>query len=142
MDNSSPSSLATPHRSFQSHQTSLSNLPTNPTQIHQQSSQSHREHHSAVLPFQVVNNSIGSTHEYNSSTYPSLLQQDALAFLQHLDNQVVLAWLTGLRSFKAGGNHWFQPRSLSSQQLEAVSLLQGCPDDLVTAWLDFTRAGG
>ena len=94
------------------------------------------------FPSQVVTNTIGSTHEYNYSTYPSLLQQDALAILQHFDNQVVLAWLTGLRSSRASGNHWFQPGSLSSQQLEAISLLKGCPDDLLSAWLDFTRVGG
>lgn len=80
--------------------------------------------------------------EYKPPTYPSLLQQAALTILQEFENEVVLAWLTQLRSVRLSSNHWFQHRSLSSQQVEAIFVLGSCPEGLVSAWLDLTRGDG
>ena len=138
MENNPPNPLATPSR----HDSSLASFSTDPTNFYQHSSPSHREHQNVFVSSQVATGISTSAHESNFSTYPSLSQQAALAALYKHDNQVTLAWLTGLRSFRAGENHWFQPGSLSSQEYEAVCLLKDCPDSLVSAWLDVTRSGG
>ena len=95
-----------------------------------------------VAQSQKVTCTIGLTHEYNFSIYPSPSQHAALAVLREFDNQVVLTWLTALRFLKFDENHWFHLDDLSSEQFEAISVLKDCPDDLVSAWLDSIRGGG
>lgn len=95
-----------------------------------------------VAQSQVVTNTVDFTCEYNFSTYPSPLQRAALAVLQEFDNQATLAWLTALRLSRHDENYWFHLGGLSSEQLEAIAMLEDCQDDLVSAWLDFTRSGG
>lgn len=141
MEESSPSSLAAPPRSFHDHDPSLGSFSTSPTHSCQHCSHSQQEHHNRVDSSQVETNNIGITQEYNHSIYPSPSQQAALATLQGFDNEVVLTWLTVLRSFRLDGSHWFQPGSLSAQQFGAISVLQGCPDGLVSSWLDLSRGG-
>lgn len=139
MENCLPNSLVAPP---QSHDPLSRRSPTNPTNICRNASQSRREHHNVVPQSQVVTNTVKFTREYNFSTYPSSLQQAALAVLQEFDNQVTLAWLTALRLSRHDENYWFHLGSLSSEQLEAIAMLEDCQDDLVSAWLDFTRGGG
>lgn len=138
MEHYSPSLLATPPR----HNSPWDSFSTDPTHFHPHSSQPRQEVQNLVDPSQVVTDTTVSTHKFKTSTYPSPAQQAALNVLQEVDNQVVLAWLTGLRSFRPDENHWFQHRSLSSKQVDAISVLKGCPNNLVSAWLDFSRAGG
>ncbi len=138
MENYSPVSLAVPPR----HEPLLGSFPTDPTRSYQHSSQSRREHHNVYDPSQVVTNTTGPTHDYNFSTCPSSSQQAALVVLQKFDDQIILAWLTGLRSYRPDETHWFQPGCLSSEQFEAISVLKDCSDGLVSAWLDFTRRVG
>ena len=95
-----------------------------------------------VAPSQMVTNATEFISEYKPSTSPSPSQQAALAVLQKFNNQIALAWLTGLRSLRADEDHWFQPRNLPSEQFDAISVLKDCPDELVLAWLDFARVGG
>ena len=93
-------------------------------------------------PSQVVTNTAEVTRECNFSTSPTPIQQAALAVLQEFENHVALAWLSGLRSFNSGEDHWFQPGNLSSEQFGAIFALKDCPDELVSAWLDTARFGG
>lgn len=139
MENCSPNSLVTPS---QSHDPLSRRSPTTPTHFCRNASQSHREHHNAIAQSQVVTKTVEFTREYNFSTYPSSLQQAALAVLQEFDNQVALAWLTALRLSRHDENYGLHLGSLSSEQLEAISILEDCQDDLVSTWLDFTRGGG
>ena len=138
MEEYPPNPLATPPR----HDPSLASLSTDPTNSYQHCSPSCREYHNVFDSSQVATNVPIPAHEPNILTYPSTIQQAALAALQKHDKQVILAWLTGLRSFKPGENHWFQPKNLSSREHEAVFLLKDCPDGLVSAWLDITQTGG
>ena len=145
MENFSRDSLAAPPQSLQSHDLHdplFGCSSTSPTRFVQHSSQSRRNKQNVVAQSQPGTNVTGFTRDYNFSTYPSLLQQAALTVLKEFNNQVTLAWLTGLRSFRPNENHWFQPGNLSSKQFDATSVLKDCPDDLVCAWLDFIRAGG
>ena len=142
MENCSPDPLAAPPPTSQSHGPLLGSFHAGPTCIYQHSAQSHREHENVAAPSPESTNTIGFTHEYNFTTYPSPAQRAAIAVLQEFDNQIALAWLTGLRSFRPDENHWFQPENLSSEQFEAISVLKDCPDDLVSVWLDFTRDVG
>ena len=138
MENYPPNPLATPPR----HDCSLAGFSNDPTNSYPNSAPTPREHHNVFDPSQVSTNISVSAHESNFLTYPSPLQQAALAALQKHDNQVILAWLIGFRSFRPGENHWFQPGNLSSQEYEAVSQLKDCPNGLVSAWLDAFRSGG
>ena len=138
MENYPPNPLATPPR----HDCSLAGFSTDPTNSYHHSSPSRRELQNVFDPSQGATNISVPAHESSFSTYPSHLQQAALAALQKHDSHVILAWLTGLQSFRPGENHWFQPGSLSSQEYEAVLLLKDCPNGLVSAWLDASRCGG
>lgn len=142
MENCSPNSVTPPPQSLQSHNPSLGRFPQSPTQFLPNSSQFHRGHQNGVASSHLVTKPPKLTHEYNLPTSPSRLQQEALAILLGFDNQTVLAWLTGLRSFRPDVNHWFQPGSLSSEQFNAVSVLKDCPEHLVSLWLDSARGGG
>ena len=78
-------------------------------------------------------------HEHNASNTPSLAQQAALRVLLQLEAQVVLAWLTIIRSSKPGE---FQTALLSSHQVAALKELKDCPYSLVEVWLrDAHRLG-
>ena len=141
----STDSLAAPPHSLQSHDLHdplFGSSSTSPTRFFQHSSQSRRNKQNVVAQSQPGTNVTGFTRDYNFSTYPSPLQQAALTVLKECNNQVTLAWLTGLRSFRPNDTHWFQPGSLSSEQFAAASVLKDCHNDLVCAWLDFIRAGG
>ena len=77
--------------------------------------------------------------EHNASNTPSLVQQAALRVLSRLEAQVVLAWLTILRSSKPGE---FHTALLSSHQVAALIELKDCPYSLVQVWLrDVHRLG-
>ena len=145
MENFPLNSLAAPPQSLQSHDLHdplLGISSTSPTRFYQLSPEYRRKHQNVVARSQPGTNITGFTRDYDFSAYPSRSQQAALAVLKGLNNQVTLAWLTGLRSLRSNDNHWFQPGSLSSEQFDATSVLKDCPDDLVCAWLDFIRAGG
>lgn len=142
MENYSPAFPAAPLQSSSELGILLGSFPTDPAHFCQHSSQSRRAQDTVADPSHFLTTAIRSTQEYSSSVHPSLFQQAALAVLQEFDNQIVLAWLTGLRSFRPNRNHWFQPGSLSSKHSDAIAVLKDCPDTLVCAWLDFTRAGG
>ena len=68
----------------------------------------------------------------NASNTPSLAQKAALRVLLQLEAQVVLAWLTILRSSKPGD---FHTELLSSHQVAALIELKDCPYSLVEVWL-------
>ena len=145
MENCSADSLAAPPHSLQSHDLHdplVGSSSKSPTRFVQHSSQSRRNKQNGVAQSQPATNVTGFTRDHNFSTYPSLLEQAALTVLKECNNQVTLAWLTGLRSFRPNETHWFQPGSLSSEQFAAASVLKDCPNDLVCAWLDFIRADG
>ena len=77
--------------------------------------------------------------EHNASNTPSHPQKAALGVLLQLEAQVVLAWLTILRSSKPGE---FQTELLSSHQVAALIELKDCPHSLVEVWLqDAHRLG-
>lgn len=76
--------------------------------------------------------------EHNASNTPSRPQKAALRVLLQLEAQVVLAWLTILRSSPPGE---FQT-NLSSHQVAALRELKDCPHSLVEVWLqDAHRLG-
>lgn len=139
MENCSPNSLVAPP---QSHDPLSRRSPTDPTHFCRNTSQSRQKHYDVDAQSQGVTNTVEFTRGYNFSTYPSSLQQAALAVLQKNDNQVALAWLAALRLSRHDENYWFHLGTLSSEQLEAIAMLEDCEDDLVSAWLDFTRDGG
>ena len=142
MEKCSPNILAARPQSSQEHDFSLGSFPTDPTHFDQHSLPLRRVQDTEADPSLIVTTTIRSAQVHNSSVYPSPSQQAALAALREFDNQIVLAWLTGIRSFKSDRNHWFQPESLSSRHFDAISVLKDCPDSLLCAWLDSTRAGG
>ena len=142
MDIRSPNFLAAPPQSLQIHDALLGRSLEDPTQFSPHSSQFHREPLNVGAPSQGVTNTAGFTREYNLSTPPIPIQQAALSVLQEFENHVVLAWLTGLRFFNSGEDHWFQPGNLSSEQFGAISVLKDCPDELVSTWLDTARFRG
>ena len=77
--------------------------------------------------------------EHNASNTPSHSQKAALGVLLQLKAQVVLAWLTILRSSTPGE---FQTELLSSHQVAALRELKDCPHGLVEVWLqDAHRLG-
>lgn len=82
------------------------------------------------------------TNEQNVDFLTSPRLSTAIGVLRELDNQTILAWLTGLRTFKPDGNHWFQPNLLRPQHLNAISSLKEFSDGLVLAWLDSARCTG
>lgn len=82
------------------------------------------------------------THDHGVDCSPSARQFTAIDILQQLDNETILAWLTGLRTFRPGSDHWFQPSKLKPQHLNAISSLKEWSDDLVLAWLDSARRTG
>ena len=138
METYSPNPLTAPPR----HRLSLGSHSNDPTNPYRHSCQSRLKHCHVVDPSQVATNDTASTQDSFSSTSPSLTQQLALAVLQKYDSRVVLAWLTGFGSFPPDGTLWFQPGSLSAEDLEALSVLKDCPPGLVSSWLAFVRNGG
>ena len=70
--------------------------------------------------------------EYDADNAPSLTQQAAVRVLLQLEPQVVLTWLTILRSSKPGE---FPSKLLSSHHVAALIELKDCPDSLIGAWL-------
>lgn len=142
MDTRSPNFLAAPPQSLQIHDASLGRSLEGAPHFSSHSSQFHQEIQNVGAPSQAATNTAKFTREYNFLTSPTPVQQFALAILQDFENHVVLAWLTGLRSFKSDEDHWFQPGNLSSEQFGAISVLKDCPDELVLTWLDTARFGG
>ncbi|KAL2042578.1 hypothetical protein N7G274_004337 [Stereocaulon virgatum] len=79
-----------------------------------------------------------STHRQSTYTLASPRQWEAISTLCKIDTFTVLAWLTGHKSSPVDPE-WFQSRSLSSEQFAALSVLKGCPNSLIFAWLDCAR---
>ena len=127
-----------------SHYTSLGSSSANPAHSHQASLQSGQSYHDTISqthrPITARRDEVGG--DQIISHFPSISQRAALAALQGYDNGIIFAWLTGIRSFKLGGQNWFQPESLSTQKQEAISALKDCPDSLLTAWLEAARYDG
>lgn len=115
-----------------------------PAHSYQASLQSDQSYHDIIsqtpLSITASKDEVGVDHAL--SHFPSTSQRAALAALQGYDNGIIFAWLTGIRSFKLGGQNWFQPECLSTQQQEAISALKHCPDSLLTAWLEAARYDG
>ena len=127
-----------------SHDASLGSSSTNPALSHQVSLQSAQTYHDTINQTHTwataSKDELGE--DQNLSHSPSISQRAALAALQGCDNGTIFAWLTGIRSFRIGGQNWFQPESLSTQQQEAIVALKDCPDSLLTAWLEAARFDG
>lgn len=142
MENYAPVAANSPPRSF--HDAPLGSSSLSPPHSYQRSLQPRRRYHDTIGQTRTLattsEDEVGG--EYSFSDFPSISQQAALTALQDYDNGTIFAWLTGLRSFRPGGQNWFQPGYLSPQQLEAISALKNCTDSLVIAWLDFVRCGG
>ena len=77
--------------------------------------------------------------EYNASNTPSHPQKAALKILLPLEAQVVLAWLTIVRTSKP---EEFQTELLSSHQVAALIELKDCPHSLVEVWLQDAHSLG
>ncbi|KAM0798465.1 hypothetical protein BDR22DRAFT_891258 [Usnea florida] len=126
------------------HDASLGSSSANPAKSHQASLQTAQSYHETIsqthLPVTASKDEVGD--DQNLSYLPSTSQRVALAALQGYDNGTIFAWLTGIRSFKFGGQKWFRLESLSTQQQEAISALKDCPDSLLTAWLEAARYDG
>ena len=143
MENYAPVTANPPPRS---HDASLGSSSTNPAHSHQASLQSGQSYHNTIsqtrtrTPVTPRKDEVGE--DQNLSHFPSISQRAALASLQGCDNGIIFAWLTGIRTFKLGGQNWFQPESLSTQQQEAITALKDCPDSLLTAWLEAARYNG
>lgn len=144
MENYASVTPISPPRSFQEHDASLGSSLASPAHPYQHSLQSRREHQDTIKQRPASATTCGDEvgNEQNSSDFPSPAQQAALSTLQDYDNQTIFAWLTGFRSFKPGGDNWFQPACLSPQQLKAISALEDYTDNLISVWLDTVRCSG
>ena len=144
MEDYAPVAPVSPPRSFQGHDAPLGSSSADPAHSFPHALQSRRRYHDTVnQPSTPRTTGEGkAVSEQKLSDFPSVSQQTALTALQHYDNATIFAWLTGLRSFRPGGENWFQPRRLSRQELEAISALKDCADSLVSVWLDAIRGGG
>ena len=127
-----------------SHDASLGSFSASPAHSHRASLQSDQSYHDTLSQTRISvttgKDEVGG--DQDLSHIPSISQRAALTALQGYDNGIIFAWLTGIRSFKLGGQNWFQPESLSTQQQEAISALKACPDSLLTAWLEAARYDG
>ena len=83
-----------------------------------------------------------SIDELGASTFPSPSQEAAVLNLLEFKDENILAWLTLLRSLQQGYQHLSSSRVLSSQQVDALSLLKDYPDVLVLQWLRTSRYTG
>ena len=141
MENYAPVTANPPPRS---HDASLSSSSINPAASHQASLQNGQSYHDTIS--QTHTSATARKDELredqNLSHSPSISQRAALEALQGYDNGTIFAWLTGIRTFEIGGQNWFQPESLSTQQQEAIFALKDCPDSLLTAWLEAARFDG
>lgn len=143
MENYAPVPPNSPPPFFQEDDAPIGSSLASPAHSYQQSQPRPRYHDTINQPptsATISEGQVGS--ERNLSDFPSISQQAALTALQDHDNGTVLAWLTGFRSFRPGGQNWFQPNCLSPQQLGAVSALKECSDNHVSTWLEFVRRGG
>ena len=123
---------------------SLGSSSNNPALSHQASLQSGQSYHDIIgqTRTSITANKDELGEDQNLSHSPSIAQRAAVAALQGYDNVIIFAWLTGIRSFKLGGQNWFQPECLSPQQQEAISALKDCPDSILAAWLEAARYDG
>lgn len=144
MEDYAPVAAISPPRSFQEHDAPLGSSSASPAHSFPPPLQSHRRYHDSINqpPPPRTTSEEKAFSEQNFPDIPSVYQQAALAVLQDYDNATIFAWLTGFRSFRPGGENWFQPRRLSRQVVEAISALKDCADSLVSAWLDAIRCGG
>lgn len=144
MENYASVTPISPPRSFQEHDASLGSSLASPAHPYQHSLQSRRGHQDTINQRPASATTCGDEvgNEQNSSDFPSPAQQAALSTLQDYDNQTIFAWLTGFRSFRPGGDNWFQPACLSPQQLKAISALEDYTDNLISVWLDTVRCSG
>lgn len=72
---------------------------------------------------------------YNS--IPTLQQVAAISELQAFEDKKVLAWVTVIRSIEPNFRHREGHESLSSRQLDALSILKDCHDSDIVAWLQY-----
>ncbi len=80
-----------------------------------------------------------------SFTWPCAEQEVAVNTLKDFDDDSVIAWLTLLRSIQPGpGGLGLRSGAgnLSTEQLDALSILQDCRIENVLAWLQFARLAG
>ena len=78
-------------------------------------------------------------HEYTS---PTLWQQAAISELQAFDREKILTWITVIRSIEPGFQHRAGHGCLSSQQLEALSILRDCHESDIITWLQYHVLAG
>ena len=144
MENYAPVAANSPPRSFQEHDASLGSSSASPAHSHQCSLQSGQEFLDTIsqTPVSLTASKDEVGDDQNLSDFPSPFQRAALTALQGYDDGTILAWLTGIRSFRLGGQNWFQPDCLSTPQLEAICTLKNCADSLITAWLEDARYDG
>ena len=83
-----------------------------------------------------------SIDEVGATTSPSPSQEAAVLSLLDFRDENILAWLTLLRSLQQGYQHLSTSRVLSSQQVDALTLLKDSPDALVLQWLRNSRYTG
>lgn len=144
MENYTPVAPNPPPRPLQEHDAPLGSSSARPAHSYERSLQFRRRYHDTInqlpTPATTWKDEVGSEQAF--ADFPTASQQAALTALQDYDNGTIFAWLTGLRAFRPGGEHWFQPDCLSPWQLEAISALKDCTDNLISAWLDSIRCGG
>lgn len=144
MENYTPVAPNPPPRPLQENDAPLGSSSARPAHSYERSLQFRQRYHDTInqlpTPATTWKDEVGS--EQTFADFPTASQQAALTALQDYDNGTIFAWLTGLRAFRPGGEHWFQPDCLSPWQLEAISALKDCTDNLISAWLDSIRCGG
>ena len=69
--------------------------------------------------------------------FPTLEQHAAIATLQAFDEEKILAWITVIRSIQSGFQHRAGHGALSSEQLDALSILKDCHDRDIVAWFQY-----
>ena len=90
-------------------------------------------------------NRLDSFAEYTDGhayTFPTLKQQAAISELQAFDDEKILSWITVIRSIEPGFQHRAGHGCLSSQQLEALSILRDCHESDIVVWLQYHVLAG
>ena len=83
-----------------------------------------------------------SMDEAGATTSPSPSQEAAVLSILDYKDENILAWLTLLRSLQQGYQHLSTSQVLSSQQIDALTLLKDSPDALILQWLRNSRYTG
>jgi len=95
---------------------------------------------------QLLGRSASTPNQYLASTsptpLPTPLQQASIVVLQDLDDEFIFACLAKVRTVQDGLESLCQAGLLSSQQIDSILALSGCPIGLVLAWLNSARYNG